>query len=57
MSKEIKIPHPEYGHVIFTEPTTRQEDILKDYVKLKTKEMFERDYEKDWKKTFLEDYW
>jgi hypothetical protein len=57
MSKEIKIPHPEYGHVIFTEPTSRQEDILKDYIKLKTKEMFDNDYEEDWKKTFLEDYW
>lgn len=57
MSKEIKIPHPEHGHVIFTEPTPRQEDILKDYVRLKTKEMFDNDYEKDWKKTFLENYW
>ena len=35
MSKknEVKVPHPEFGHVIFTNPTARQRDILVEYVK------------------------
>lgn len=33
MAKEIEVPHPEFGKVVFTEPTGRQEDILKEYVK------------------------
>lgn len=32
--KEIKVPHPEYGHVIFSRTTIRQSDVLADYLKL-----------------------
>jgi hypothetical protein len=32
---EVKIPHPENGYVIFTEPTARQLEILEDYLKCK----------------------
>ena len=32
---EVIIPHPEFGHVIFTEPTPRQQDVLEDYLKCK----------------------
>lgn len=31
---EIKLKHPKFGHVIFTNPTDRQAEILKDYEKL-----------------------
>jgi len=32
--EEIKVPHPEMGHVVFTNPTSRQKDILEEYMKL-----------------------
>jgi hypothetical protein len=32
---EIKIPHPDFGYVIFTEPTPRQLEVLNDYLKCK----------------------
>ena len=31
---KIKVKHPEFGHVIFTEPTLRQMDVLNKYEKL-----------------------
>lgn len=31
----IKIPHPEFGLVVFTEMTLRQMDVLNDYMKIK----------------------
>jgi hypothetical protein len=34
---EIKIPHPDFGYVIFTEPTPRQKEILLDYLSYITK--------------------
>lgn len=34
MSYKLKVKHPEYGHVIFTEPTLRQEEILNIYNKI-----------------------
>lgn len=52
---EIKIQHPEHGHVIFTEPTPRQLDILNDYIKLKNKQKSENNYQKDWEKAYLND--
>jgi hypothetical protein len=35
MSKKdaIKVPHPEHGHVIFSNTTDRQKDILTGYIK------------------------
>jgi len=35
MTNEKKVNHPEFGYVIFTEPTSRQEQILEDYIKLR----------------------
>lgn len=31
---EIKVDHPEYGHVIFTGMTSRQLDVLRGYQKI-----------------------
>ena len=31
---EVKVPHPDFGYVIFTEPTPRQNDILEHYKRL-----------------------
>ena len=28
MSKDVKVQHPDFGHVIFTNPTPRQKDVL-----------------------------
>ena len=28
MTSKVKVPHPEFGHVIFTNPTPRQKDVL-----------------------------
>lgn len=48
---EIKVPHPEHGYVIFTEPTPRQLDILNDYIKLKNREKKANNWNEDWKKS------
>jgi hypothetical protein len=32
---KIKVPHPDHGWVIFTNPTHRQKEILEEYKKLK----------------------
>jgi len=32
---EVRIPHPDFGEVVFTEPTARQLDVLEDYLKCK----------------------
>lgn len=35
--KKMKVKHPEYGYVIFSSPTSRQEEILLEYQKMKIK--------------------
>jgi hypothetical protein len=31
-AREIKIPHPDFGYVVFTNMTARQLDVLEDYL-------------------------
>lgn len=30
----VKVTHPDYGHVVFTNPTLRQQEVLSEYQKL-----------------------
>ena len=33
---KVTVPHPEFGHVVFSNPTQRQEEILSEYLRLVT---------------------
>ena len=40
---EIKVNHPDYGHVMFTNPTPRQIEVLNHYNKLLGMNKIERE--------------